>query len=65
MPDATQPPAVEDASIAAVTAPIGTALTESYDANLDSVLERLCSLSDEAATKEGKLKEILSLSLQL
>ena len=53
MPDATQPPAVEDASNAAVTAPVGTALTESDDANLDSVLERLCSLSDEAATKEG------------
>ena len=56
MPDATQPPAFEDASNAAVTTPVGTALTESDDANLDSVLERLCSLSDEAATKEGKAK---------
>lgn len=58
MPDATLPPTAVDASIAAVGTNVTSTetLVEGQDGYLDSVLERLCSLSDEAAAKEGKAK---------
>ena len=58
MPDATLPPTAVDASIAAVGTNVASTetLVECQDGYLDSVLERLCSLSDEAAAKEGKAK---------
>jgi hypothetical protein len=58
MPDATLPPTAVDASIAAVGTNVASpeTLVEGQDGYLDSVLERLCSLSDEAAAKEGKAK---------
>ena len=58
MPDATLPPSAVDASIAAVGTNVASTetLVEGQDGYLDSVLERLCSLSDEAAAKEGKAK---------
>jgi hypothetical protein len=60
MPDSIQPPAVEDAPIPPVTAPVVTAATLTDDGYLDSVLQRLRSLSDKAAIKKEKIKEIQS-----
>jgi hypothetical protein len=56
MPDSIQPPAVGDAPIPPVTAPVVTAATLTDDGYLDSVLQRLRSLTDKAAIKEGKDK---------